>query len=384
MFDDVRGVRETKEVVQRLANQSRPPIALVGSSNTVLTVALAEALSDSARQAGRGGPVLLVPWATAVLAERDEPGQGPVALLDIHPGRTFRFCPNNQTQADLLTRALVQGLKDEVPERVDFIVDRYDPYSLDLSDCFRRAIERRFPTAELVEHGEMLVFPEPGKISGLPSAADEALAETIWRAAEKTETGKSHWVVLPLQSEPARRMLLALRRHAPRQTATGESFPLRVLCGDGIGADTLAWFAGRVRYSIWCYSPGSALEPETREPPPPIPCFRPMPPYSPRLWPRCSTCSMKNPAGLPLLTTCAGAGGGSSYPPVNRRLWDARSRSRRPGNGRAKTWAMCSSSSRESRRCSRSHRPPPKPGVRPGPSRLPPTRESHDAPAAPR
>ncbi|MCA1684425.1 MAG: hypothetical protein LC745_00260, partial [Planctomycetia bacterium] len=97
---DVRGLRETKDEVRRLLGRSPQPLAVVGSSNTVLTRAIAEELRAFAGREGGKGPVLLIPWASAVLADRPDPGDGPVTLLDILPGRTFRFCPNNQHQAD--------------------------------------------------------------------------------------------------------------------------------------------------------------------------------------------------------------------------------------------------------------------------------------------
>lgn len=257
VLNDVRGVRETKEAVDRIVKRPRPPVAIVGSSNTVLTVALAEALRRAEREE-RSGPLLLVPWATAVLTERAEPGHGPVALLDIDPDRTFRFCPNDQSQANLLTRALLHYDRGARPKRVDAVVDRSDPYSVDMADSFHRAIERLLPNTELVEHAESIQFPTLWNVPPLPVAAEEALAESIWRAADRAPAGATHWVVLPLQAEPARQLLLALRRHAPAHTSAGKPAPLRVLSGDGIGLDMLTLFAGQLPFPVFCYSAGLA------------------------------------------------------------------------------------------------------------------------------
>lgn len=256
VLNDVRGVRETKEAVERIAARPAPPIAVIGSSNTVLTAALAEALRRQERD-GRASPLLLVPWATAVLAERAEPGHAPVAFLDIDPDRTFRFCPNNQVQANLLTRSLLRDATER-PARVDAIVDRLDPYSVDLADSFHRVLERRLPETELVEHAETVHALGPWHVPELPSVAEDALAESIWRAAERARRGSTHWVILPLQAEPARRMLLALQRHARGHTSENKAVPLRVLCGDGIGTDTLGMLAGHLPFPVWCYSPGLA------------------------------------------------------------------------------------------------------------------------------
>lgn len=255
-WHDVRGLRETKDEVRRLIGQKRPPVAVVGSNNTVLTVALAEALRDSARVGGDLGPVLLVPWATTVLAERPEPASGPAAFLDLYPGRTFRFCPNNQSQADLVTRCLVDHDPGVTLERAEIVVDRHDPYSVDLADSFHRVLERRFKNAELIEHADRLAIPVLWNLPGIPSPSEDALAAAICREAERVGPGRVIWVVLPLQEEPARRMLVALQRHAQLEKRGGGS-PLRVVCGDGIGSATLFRLANKYPFPVWCFSPAS-------------------------------------------------------------------------------------------------------------------------------
>ena len=70
VLDDVRGVLETRDAMQRTVAATPSLLAVVGSSNTLLTVALAEALRDAG---GPHGPVLLVPWAGAMQTERSEP-----------------------------------------------------------------------------------------------------------------------------------------------------------------------------------------------------------------------------------------------------------------------------------------------------------------------
>jgi hypothetical protein len=49
---DVRGLRETKDEVERLLGRSPQPLAIVGSRNTMLTEAIAEALRASAGPEG--------------------------------------------------------------------------------------------------------------------------------------------------------------------------------------------------------------------------------------------------------------------------------------------------------------------------------------------
>ena len=256
---DVRGLRETKDEVTRLLHRPRPPIAVVGSSNTVLTEAIAQALRGEAvanERIGKG-PVLLIPWASAVLSDGLEPGEGPVALLDILPGRTFRFCPNNQRHADSIVGALAHHDAKRAPRRIVIVVDRNDPYSLDLAASFHRAAERVAPEAEIFEHADSLSFPPPADPLALPSAAEERLAESIWHEAEAHSDEGTTWVMLPLQDEPTQRMIAALRRHAPRAPRVGDD-PLRVVCGDAIGFTALSQLAGRCPFPIWSGTSASA------------------------------------------------------------------------------------------------------------------------------
>lgn len=253
----VRGLRETKDEVRRLLERSPPPLAFVGSSNTVLTEAIAEALRAAAGPEGGKGPVLLVPWASAVLADRPEPGEGPVALLDVNPGRTFRFCPNNQLQADLLIRCLANHDAGRPPGRAMLVVDRHDPYSEDLAASFQRAVKHVARDTEIVEKSASPSLPVLNDSSALPGPAEEALAESIWRDAEGQPGGRTTWVLLPLQDEPTRRMIAALRRHAHRGSRPGDGL-LRVVCGDGIGFSNLSQLAGRCPFTIWSSSSASA------------------------------------------------------------------------------------------------------------------------------
>ena len=255
-----RGVRETREDVRRVAGHAPAPVAFVGSSNTVLTVAMAESLRDAAAANPGEGPVLLVPWASSVLAERSDPGEGPVALLDVDAGRTFRFCLNNQYMADLIVKCLGDLEPDLPAKRVVIVEDRYDPYSTDLSACFHRAVERAVPAAEFIEMTVAPPLPLPHDPSLLPTPAEEAVAESVWRDADRLPHGQTLWVVLPLQEEPTLRMIQALSRHARRTLHAGSS-PLRVVCGDAVGASNLARIAGRCPVPVWCVSSASPEAP---------------------------------------------------------------------------------------------------------------------------
>ena len=146
----VGGVIETREEVRRLVEGAAPPVAVVGSANSVLTAALADALrAAGAGAGGRPGPVLLIPWASAILVDDPRGGTRPVPLLGIDPGRTFRFCANNDRLADLVVGCLSAQESQSPPGRAFLVVDRDDSFSTDLADAFARSIARAAPGAQV-------------------------------------------------------------------------------------------------------------------------------------------------------------------------------------------------------------------------------------------
>lgn len=246
------GAAETRKVVDQLLTQRQPPRAVIGSVNTSLTAALAAALRDGGG-ARPGGPVLLLPWATSMLAPAG-PMREPVPLLEIDAGRTFRFCPDNRRLAGLVVECVRSAAGVGPPHSAVIVEDPSDPYSDDLSTAFEAAIRRAAPGATLDKGDELLSSPG---MAESPGPNDDRLAVRVWRRAREAPAGSSTWLVLPLQGAPVRRIITALERRAPADPP-----PLHVLCGDGIGLTTLRDFA-RVRgVSIWC---GSAETPPDDE-----------------------------------------------------------------------------------------------------------------------
>lgn len=241
----VRGEGQARDEVRRVV-ESSAPIAVIGASNTTTTLALARGLRDAAGGRPGGGPLLLAPWATSV------------ELLDEYPGRTFRFCSNNRRLAALL----VEGIKSQPgraePRRVEMVVDRLDPYSVDLVACFRREVALAFPRAKVLpEVDETDTDPTP-RFSGrgpLPTAADVRHAREIWRQVAEDPGGET-WVILPLQNDPVRRMLLALNGAAPSRHEPGRR-PLTVIVGDTVGPTTLSGFANQLAFPVWAASASS-------------------------------------------------------------------------------------------------------------------------------
>ena len=250
-WDGTRGVGEARAEVGRLARLAIPPVAVVGSSTTVLTAALA----DSLREAGPSGPVLLLPWATASRASGDGP-----RLLEIDRGRTFRFCPNNDRLADSVVDCLIARDAPKLPGRAFLVVDPRDPYSVDLAAGFRRSIRARAPSTEIVERSDALGEPTVNHAADsapTPSAEEATLADAIWTAAEAD--GRVAWVVLPLQGEPTRRVLAALQaRSSWHGSSSHGGSPIRAVCGDAIRRDSLDGLAGRRAFPVWCASTSSA------------------------------------------------------------------------------------------------------------------------------
>ncbi|CAN5874241.1 hypothetical protein BH23PLA1_BH23PLA1_12970 [soil metagenome] len=235
-----------------------PPVAVIGSNNTVQTVALAEALNQAVGpepgQEQKQGPVLLAPWATAVTVKRADGLTVP--LLKIYPGRTFRFCPNNRQVAEMLVRCLVGREAVTPPGQVVLVVDRSDPYSRDLAEGFAAAIAETLPAVAVERRNADLSAPGPLGQADTPGPVERAEAGAIWGLVREASADQPVWVVLPLQGRLTRRMINALRERA-RSTDPGLADRLRVLSGDGVGRDTLARLAGDCEFPVDTVSPAA-------------------------------------------------------------------------------------------------------------------------------
>jgi hypothetical protein len=259
----VRGVGQTRAEVRRLVARRDPALAVVGSDNTYWTTVLAEELRASTGPDPEQGPVLLVPWATALRVEPTDGRGDAVPLLGIYPGRTFRFCMNSRRQADLVIRCMVRHDPDRPPAKVLMVVDQTDPYSVDMADNFRDAAAEVVPKAEVVEADGDLAFPD------LYDVRAARWAEDVWRAVREVPNGRPTWLVLPLQGDPARRLIQALRTQA-RSVPEAEAARLDVVCGDGIGLETLSELAGTQPFAVWAVSsatihgPGAEIGPDAQ------------------------------------------------------------------------------------------------------------------------
>ena len=169
---DVRGVQMTKEAVRRLAAETPPPIALVGSSNTVLTVALAEALRDSAgdeaeKRPGPARPLGVVGPGRLPRARRR--GRSPCSAST--PAGPSASARTTRARPIWSSAACSTRTRQPTPARAFILEDRHDAYSADLAESFQRAINRMAPKAVVIQDRNALAFsgvsppfvgPEPG------------------------------------------------------------------------------------------------------------------------------------------------------------------------------------------------------------------------------
>jgi hypothetical protein len=242
----VRGERQERDELRELAKSPTPPIAVIGSSNTVLTAALARQLEEGRNARPGGGPILLVPWATSVF------------LMDLYPDRTLRFCSNNRREAELLVGCLKARKGRPGPRQVFLAIDPLDPYSVELGEFFRVEIGRAYPRAEFLDLHDGPPSAARPRLSGpstIPTAIEQRRAKAIWRAVTEGPSGET-WVVLPMQLEPALRMLAVLNGASPGRHDAADR-PLNVICGDAVGHSTLAALANQLVFPVWSVSTAS-------------------------------------------------------------------------------------------------------------------------------
>ena len=256
----VGGVIETREEARRLAESATPPVAVVGSANSLLTAALAVALRPPSPPAGRPGPLLLVPWATAIHVGDPAGGEGTVPLLAINPGRTFRFCANNRRLAELVVGCLGAQLPPVPPGRVLRVVDQDDGFSKDLADSFTRAIHARVPGVEI----RSFDLREAQPAAGPPPARGAARLDR--EGAGGATLGGRRW---GCRATARRGSSCRSRRGRPcgcstpcgaqgwYMTMTGGA-RLQVLCGDSLRGEDLRGLVAQVLpFPVWAASSGS-------------------------------------------------------------------------------------------------------------------------------
>lgn len=213
-----------QEWIQALLARKKPPLAIIGGSSSDVALDMAAELNKQADRLGSRAPLLLITTATTVELNR------------AYPGRTFRFCMNNQRMAEAVTD-FIWSQSDLRPDRAPVYVPMWDddPYSEDLTRRFlgtlkgsptRPALQGPLPTPQHI-------FSSVGSFER-PNREEAATAEFIIDERLKNDKQQRPLLVLPAQTGPSRRFLRALVRTAPR-----EARKFVVASGDALAFNTV-------------------------------------------------------------------------------------------------------------------------------------------------
>jgi hypothetical protein len=270
------GDLKTETWVKALTEQrGRAPLAIIGGSTSDRARDLAGALSSVSAPAAER-PLLLITYATAdkVFLEKEkwvettiggttyhEKKRDEVNLMDIYPGRTFRFCFTNSQMAKAVVDFVRNHLlpADAVPYEVSgtgwgraalaaaggrphppalYTVEwGDDPYSLDLSEQFRTEFKDRESCLTLVTRKVLHSIGDFYR----PNAWETAAADELMRESTAAPQQRP-LLVLPAVVAPARRFLRGLAHTDPVEAGR-----FLVLTGDSIDFNNIY----RDRNLIW-------------------------------------------------------------------------------------------------------------------------------------
>jgi hypothetical protein len=300
----------TSHWVDALMQRNPPPLAIIGGGSSDRARDLAHDL-EQWRPRGRPLPLLLMTTATADRVQLD--GQM-VDLVQIYPGRTFRFCFTNQQMAEAVTD-FIWSHDDLRPDAEPIYLARWldDPYSNDLFDRFREVIStsrygadlRRLQTARTAAADWAWAagwigtggIPPGLAFEGLrrddapdtapfwsvsipysegdysqPSSWDSAAAEKLMDEYLQHPGQRRPLLVMPANPPSGRRFLRALTRVAPTEAgrfvvATGDAIDFSTIYRDR----RLAWHIQDlpVTLVIFCHrnpaDPGAFLPDQSGE-----------------------------------------------------------------------------------------------------------------------
>jgi hypothetical protein len=239
----VRWYKTTREMstaawVQQLAERPRPPLAIIGGSSSDRARELAVELE---RQRARFTvpPLFFITQATA-----DEVNLNPREprhvkdLMDLYPGRSFRFCFTNRQMAQAVTNfvrnppapSLAAGLcPDSGPVYV--VAWRDDPYSMDLRQRFCDNLSQNDPSSRLPWPAEIAYFEVQHGVGDVnqPNALEIEEGQKLIDKLAQHKDQTRPLLFLPATNPPARRFLRGLVRSAP-----AEAERLVVATGDAI------------------------------------------------------------------------------------------------------------------------------------------------------
>ncbi len=232
--------QRTEAWVQALLDRPRPPLAIIGGSSSDSARDLALSLRNQIAKRGlRSGPQLLLTAATADHVSVPEAAE--IALHDIYPRRTFRFCSTNQQMARAVTEFVWS--QDELrPDTAPVYVAQWedDAYSKDLTARFCESLNvaldahgpSQFPVSSRIDYS-VGGFDEPNRWEG--PAIKELLDAKM--SKQNADQRRPVLVLSAPSTQPARRFLRGLTAAAPVEArrfvvVTGDALPFNTVYRD--------------------------------------------------------------------------------------------------------------------------------------------------------
>ena len=236
---------DTDEWVKRLVARESPPLAFIGGGTSDRAVKLARALSEVQPAWHGTAPLLLITTATANgVGDANSIGPDQKSLMDLYPGRSFRFCFTNEQMAkavvdflwsrpnlrptgypipaltavglaaaDPLAAAALLANQATAQEPIAYALSwEDDPYSSDLANQFHAALHQpRLPPVLMKDR------------IGIPFSVGDVYRPNAWEAQAadrllqelRAAPLERRVLVLPTGAAQARRVLRALAGAMP-------------------------------------------------------------------------------------------------------------------------------------------------------------------------
>ncbi|MBY0585831.1 hypothetical protein K2X85_01580 [bacterium] len=213
--------------VRDLCQRPVPPLAVVGANNTALTKAIGTEVFSASRP--DWVPLLLMTHATT-----DQ-------LIDVNPGRSFRFGFSNSYQARTVVRELATMLPDDsnssTPLQAIVVQVADNPFSVDLANHFAQELKESLgatilndPNVSPDSSRTNWMLPTAGRGAEGATAEEVALARRIVQTLSQNPNAPSA-IVLPTDLDTFRHLVLAIDQEKKRQTFAK---PIYLLSGDSL------------------------------------------------------------------------------------------------------------------------------------------------------
>ncbi len=233
----------TNDWVNALRERNPAPLAIIGGGSTDRALDLARAMEADTTWQG-DTPPLLITTATADFA--DDPSPTPRRVVDLYPGKTFRFCFTNGQMAEAVIdftlsqpRWKLDTTDPAKPDRLPVMTATWtdDRYSVDLQERFSEAVEAMLPLEEQrLFAGQWGI---PYSIGGFitPNIFEQQTSRSMAQVLAELPDEKV-LLVLPAVAQPAKRLLRALVQANPVAArklvvVTGDGIPLNTVYRDG-------------------------------------------------------------------------------------------------------------------------------------------------------